>query len=316
MARTAGPRPVRLHGFQRPLAGTQYVVWALVWISLLVFAALGAPPLRGDANLLIASCAAYAVFYAVATLAFFHASLVDPGVVKDGERGDRIKHCWVCNKHVRGFDHHCPYLNVCIGENNYWSFFTLTTATLAGFTLQLVLAVYVFAVVYPSQFDADANATTATTAATVVAAEPIVSLAGVVLLSVGTVVPFIGWWSIVILFVFHIYLFFRGMTTLEWIMEQRKKKHDKALRKEEVEATARQEKRDSEKELEETARRELGKQAAAKKTEKKADEAKAELKAEANAKAKAEAKASVKASAITPTGGGGGGSVWRERGGE
>lgn len=36
------------------------------------------------------------------------------------------KHCGRCNKCVAAFDHHCLYLNTCIGGKNYTAFVMLT----------------------------------------------------------------------------------------------------------------------------------------------------------------------------------------------
>lgn len=35
------------------------------------------------------------------------------------------KHCRACDKCVTGFDHHCVWLNCCIGERNYLQFIFL-----------------------------------------------------------------------------------------------------------------------------------------------------------------------------------------------
>lgn len=39
-----------------------------------------------------------------------------------------VKHCGQCNKCVQGFDHHCKWLNTCVGESNYRLFVSLLVA--------------------------------------------------------------------------------------------------------------------------------------------------------------------------------------------
>ena len=38
-------------------------------------------------------------------------------------RTSRSRHCYVCNKCVERYDHHCPWINNCVGLNNHNSFY-------------------------------------------------------------------------------------------------------------------------------------------------------------------------------------------------
>ena len=49
------------------------------------------------------------------TLSFVHDLLFSRCVYRTA----KAKHCRICDKCVRDFDHHCIWLNNCIGKRNY-----------------------------------------------------------------------------------------------------------------------------------------------------------------------------------------------------
>ncbi|KAL2086769.1 hypothetical protein ACEWY4_017828 [Coilia grayii] len=64
--------------------------------------------------------------------------------VCEAEVGPKAKHCWACNKCVMDFDHHCMWLNTCIGRRNYWFFFVMVSSGVILLLLVVVIVLFVF----------------------------------------------------------------------------------------------------------------------------------------------------------------------------
>ncbi|KAK9845560.1 hypothetical protein WJX84_004259 [Apatococcus fuscideae] len=136
----------------------------------------------------------------------------------------RSKQCRKCDKCVQDFDHHCIWLNNCIGKANYGSFMCLLTATLVLLLFQAAVNIILLATSFTNpaaasnrqhyQFSGGISLTGYRVAWIAFLAAPML-----LALLVGE------------LLVFHLVLQWRGMSTYDYILAQREKHSSQRLPK-------------------------------------------------------------------------------------
>jgi len=199
------------------------VLYQVVTVAL--FGALVAVALRDDA--LVVVLAVYLPLLFGAVFCWLYCQIVDPAkeggfglpCIKESQKVPR--YCSACKKMVPGLDHHCKWLNTCIGKRNYLQFFLLTCF---GWMFPLVqFAVCLFVSV-------DEETRNEMVARSGVGIYFLVALSGV--LSLGLVQHYGN------LFQFHVQLLSKGQGTYLYMLEERKRTLEKRRLEREADAAA------------------------------------------------------------------------------
>lgn len=123
------------------------------------------------------------------------------------------KHCKTCDRCVLGFDHHCKWLNNCIGSLNYRQFFALLAVTITMLTIQLIWAIYDIVRSFTSKDLVSMNASN--TYGSSFSYPGWQAALFIYALLLGATVVMLGE-----LFIFHIVLISKDMTTYDYIVAQ------------------------------------------------------------------------------------------------
>ncbi|XP_033497312.1 palmitoyltransferase ZDHHC11 [Epinephelus lanceolatus] len=148
----------------------------------------------------------------------------------DVKVGPKVKHCSACNKCVEDFDHHCKWLNNCVGGRNYWCFFVaLVSATLGVFLLfAVILFIFIQHYLDPNSLRTAPQFHSMLGNGTWLVFLPLApiktSSAGLLILAFITAMLSITCLLLLgHLLCFHFYLFYKGISTYDYVRRRRQK---------------------------------------------------------------------------------------------
>ncbi|CAG9323791.1 unnamed protein product [Blepharisma stoltei] len=236
----------RSHGFSLPLHPVQVFSWIMMLFNIAVVSLVYFPSMNLYSKIsfavLFALSQIFVIFFA------FRAIICDPTdpmvhehILKiiNGERDEpkgnqafcticccnvsmKTKHCGQCNRCVENFDHHCVWLNNCIGKKNYHNFIKLIFAL--EFNMMVIFSYGVSIIVYYYN-DYDSYVSDIKEVVDYADKDAFIVLTYVVTIEAMIAILVDG-----CLIILHVWLRSKHMTTFEYILKKRNAKKKKKVK--------------------------------------------------------------------------------------
>ena len=158
---------MKKNGFTLPFSGFQILAWLTTLVLTAGFYGLMLPVLEKET--IVLQAVLYSLLLILTVIYGFLATFIDPTddtVYQERKAREcsepfdtsnyskvcrvckthvklKSKHCGECDRCVENFDHHCKWLNNCIGEKNYVHFFITIIALELMVTDQLAIGIYI-----------------------------------------------------------------------------------------------------------------------------------------------------------------------------
>lgn len=145
-------RKKRLIGLEKPFALEQQFTWIVQVLNTTLFYVIASLYLNND-NIKTICIIIYSGLLLLAIIMWCYLSLVDPATNVDEstwfcpcmrKSQESARFCQVCKKTTIGLDHHCVWLNTCVGKKNYPHFYILILTFSIQYSLQLYMGVRLY----------------------------------------------------------------------------------------------------------------------------------------------------------------------------
>ncbi|XP_044017780.1 putative uncharacterized protein DDB_G0292292 [Aphidius gifuensis] len=133
----------------------------------------------------------------------------------------KTKHCSVCNKCIDNFDHHCMWLNNCIGKRNYKFFIICIVSAIVSALISFLLSFIEIATSINYYINNQTNNTIIMDNNTTLPITPIQDNSSLIIITIVCLLSAIAAALLIHLCVFHGYITYLGITTYEYVKNKR-----------------------------------------------------------------------------------------------